>query len=218
MEKSTVGTYDFIRCKWWIGFWVFFFRKMKKSHFLPIVPSVGMTWVRYPGPELAGSRSCSCTIRFWLTALCISLACCFLSRSPTSVPGQKGRVGKPFPFVCSGDFPPAGRWEGAAVGTCWLLPPQIIQTTKEGSTLFFYKLAFPTEEAEALCVEGGHQQVRSLLKPSIWLQPLRDPAACCCPSVLRWRQEERMGTRFHQLQQGPFCVESKGNIFFLSQV
>lgn len=162
MEKSTVGTYDFIRCKWWIGFWVFFFRKMKKSHFLPIVPSVGMTWVRYPGPELAGSRSCSCTIRFWLTALCISLACCFLSRSPTSVPGQKGRVGKPFPFVCSGDFPPAGRWEGAAVGTCWLLPPQIIQTTKEGSTLLFTNRPFPLrkqrpyvlKEATSRCVHS----------------------------------------------------------------
>lgn len=218
MEKSTVGTYDFIRCKWWIGFWVFFFRKMKKSHFLPIVPSVGMTWVKISWSRTGWQQELQLHNTFLVNCFVHLFSMLLFEPLSHFCARPKGPCGQTISICLFWWFPTGREMRRGSSGDLLTSPNPDHPNHQGGKHTFFYKSAFPTEEAEALCVEGGHQQVRSLLKPSIWLQPLRDPAACCCPSVLRWRQEERMGTCFHQLQQEPFCVESKGNIFFLSQV
>lgn len=100
--------------------------------------------VDVPGPELSGSRSCSCTTDFQLTASCIASGRLLFGSLFHFLPRLKGPcVGKVFPCVCPSDFPLVERWEGAVAETCWLLSTQIIQTAEERNALFC-KLAFPT--------------------------------------------------------------------------
>lgn len=186
---------------WLLGlFFFFFFRKVKKPRFLPMVWSVGRkggrrTWSRTVWQQelqLHNRFPVNCFMyRFWQAAFWVTLP----------LPSQAKRaVCRQGISMCLSQWFPSGREMRRGSGRDLLasLNPDNPNCRGEERTLLQTGLSH-WQEAETECVEGSRCQVLQPLKPPSWLQPLRQTLKAAAVHPSWWRQEERMGTCFHQL-------------------
>lgn len=166
-----------------------------------------------PGPEQAGSSSPSCTTGFWLTPFCTNFGMALKELlSPFS---PEGLCRQTLPFIHSSDFSLVERCQRKQQRSagfsqpdnphCWGEKPDVLQ----------------------IGLSCGRKQSPGMLKKPLpgaiapgtfhVVTPLREspsPAAV----HLGVTSEQTEGTCLHQLWQELLCVESKGTIYFLSQV